>query len=128
MISISKESTDDFESRIGGDPRFGADFRFLGAVRDVEDGRKISGIDYSCYEPMAREMLQKICDEMMAEEPDHEVLIHHRIGFVAAGVPSIVIRVLTRHSQPGFELCREYLKRIKKTVPIWKKPVFVGET
>lgn len=127
-ISISQASTDDFEARIGGDPRFGADFRFLGVVRDLEDGRKISGIDYSCYEPMANEMLRKLCEEMATEAPDHRVLIHHRIGFVAAGVPSIVIRVLTAHSGPGFELCQEYLKRIKKTVPIWKRPVFVEES
>ena len=127
-ISISEATTDDFEAKIGGDPQFGADFRFLGVVRDLEGGRKISGIDYSCYEPMANEMLRKLCEEMSAEEPDHRVLIHHRIGFVAAGVPSIAIRVLTAHSKPGFELCQEYLKRIKKTVPIWKRPVFVDES
>jgi molybdopterin synthase catalytic subunit len=33
--------------------------------------------------------------------------------------------VKTRHSAEGFELCRWYLREIKTSVPIWKKPVWV---
>ena len=48
-------------------------------------------------------------------------------GTVAAGEASILIRVQTAHSAEGFEISREYLRRIKETVPIWKKPVFVDD-
>ena len=53
--------------------------------------------------------------------PDHLALVHHKVGFVAAGEASILIRVQTAHSAEGFDLCREYLRRIKETVPIWKR-------
>ena len=58
------------------------------------------------------------------EHGPHRVVIQHRLGFVAAEQPSIVIRVRTKHSAESFELCHWYLKEIKTRVPIWKKPVF----
>jgi len=102
----------------------GADIRFHGVVRDEEEGRPIAGIDYSHYEAMALRELEGIGAAMTARYPDHHALVHHRIGFVAAGEASLLIRVLTRHSAEGFEVSREYLRRIKETVPVWKRPVF----
>ncbi len=102
----------------------GADVQFLGTVRGEEDGRKIHGIDYSAYGAMAGSELEKLGERGQREHAAHRVEIQHRLGFVAACEPSILIRVKTRHSAEAFELCRWYLKEIKTTVPIWKRPVF----
>jgi len=102
----------------------GAEAQFLGVVRGMEDGRTISGIDYSVYLPMAEKMLQDLVARGQREHGPHRVFIQHRLGFVAAEQPSIVIRVRTKHSAESFELCHWYLKEIKTCVPIWKKPVF----
>lgn len=105
-------------------PGLGADVRFLGVVRELEDGRTITGIDYSAYEPMANGMLEKLIAQGMAEHGPHEVYIQHRLGFVAAAEPSIIIWVRTKHSAEAFDLCRWYLKEVKTQIPIWKKPIF----
>ena len=105
----------------------GAEVRFLGTVRGLEDGRPISGIDYSVYLPMAEKMLEELITQGKNEHGGHQVFIQHRLGFVAAETPSILIRVRTRHSAEAFDLCRWYLKEVKTSVPIWKKAVF-GET
>ena len=105
----------------------GAEVRFLGTVRGAEDGRCISGIDYSAYLPMAEKMLTELIEQGQRDHSAHEVFIQHRLGFVAAEEPSIVIRVRTKHSAEAFDLCRWYLKAIKTRVPIWKKPVFINE-
>ena len=105
-------------------PGEGAEVQFLGVVRGMEDGRTITGIDYSAYLPMAEKMLQDLIDRGQSEHGPHRVFIQHRLGFVAAEQPSIVIRVATKHSAESFDLCRWYLKEIKTSVPIWKKPVF----
>lgn len=102
----------------------GAEARFLGTVRGEEAGRPISGIDYSAYLPMAEKMLAELIAQGKLDHGPHEIFIQHRLGFVAAKTPSILIRVRTRHSAEAFELCRWYLKEIKTRVPIWKKPVF----
>lgn len=106
------------------EPGEGAETQFLGVVRGVEDGKAISGIDYSAYLPMAEKMLGDLIERGSREHGPHRVFIHHRLGFVAAEQPSIVIQVRTKHSAEAFDLCRWYLKEIKTCVPIWKKPVF----
>lgn len=123
-VSISDQAIAEVEKAFPSSTQHGADIRFHGVVRDEEDGKTITGIDYSCYPDMAKGELDKIAGAMLADHPGHLVTIHHRIGFVAAGDASIVIRVQTAHSQAAFDLSREYLKRIKASVPIWKKPVF----
>jgi molybdopterin synthase catalytic subunit len=102
----------------------GAECQFLGIVRGEEDGRPIAGIDYSAYRPMADNELAKLCTRAAQEFGAHRIEIRHRLGFVAAREPSILLRVKTKHSAASFDLCRWYLKEIKTTVPIWKKPVF----
>ncbi len=104
----------------------GAEVRFLGTVRGIEDDRPISGIDYSAYQPMAEKMLAELMDTGRSAHGPHEVFIQHRLGFVAAEEPSILIRVRTKHSAAAFDLCRWYLQEVKTKVPIWKRPVFVS--
>ena len=105
----------------------GAETQFLGVVRGEEDGRSISGIEYTAYLPMAEKMLHELAERGAREHGPHRLFIQHRLGFVAAEQPSIVIRVRTKHSAESFDLCRWYLKEIKTSVPIWKRPVFVEQ-
>jgi len=125
-VSISAQSVSDVEESFIPSTTHGADLRFHGVVRDIEEEASISGIDYTCYESMAVKELERIAEAITTEKNDtHRVEIHHVIGFVPIGVASIIIRVQTKHSAAAFFLCQEYLKRIKATVPIWKRPIFV---
>lgn len=101
----------------------GAECQFLGTVRGEEGDRPISGIEYSAYRPMADAELERICQRAQREHGPHRVEILHRLGFVPAREPSVLIRVQTKHSSLGFDVCRWYLKEIKAGVPIWKKYV-----
>ena len=105
----------------------GAEVQFLGAVRGEEDGKVITGIDYSAYRPMADLELEKLCARGQTEHGPHRVEIEHRLGFVPVGETSILIRVNAKHSAEGFDLCRWYLKEVKTSVPIWKNPVWEGD-
>jgi molybdopterin synthase catalytic subunit len=111
-----------------GAPQFdseeGAEVQFLGTVRGMEEGRAISGIDYSAYLPMAEKTLAVLLEKGCAQHGPHRVFIQHRLGFVAAQHPSLLLRVHTKHSAAAFDLCQWYLKEIKTSVPIWKKPVW----
>jgi molybdopterin synthase catalytic subunit len=121
-ITISDEPVPPAPPLASGE--WGADLAFLGRVRDMEDGRRISGIEYTAYQEMALRELQKIAAAMQEEHGPHPVRIHHCTGFVAAGEPSILIAVGARHSAEAFARCAEYLRRIKATVPVWKRAVF----
>jgi molybdopterin synthase catalytic subunit len=108
-------------------PEHGACVQFLGIVRDLEDGRRISGIEYRAYAPMVEAKLAQIAREGAQRLGEHTLKIHHRTGFVPAAEPSVIIRVTTRHSQAAFDICRDYLQRLKTEVPIWKHPRFVED-
>lgn len=106
----------------------GAEVQFLGTVRGEEESRPISGIEYTAYEPMAAKVLAELVERGHREHATtHAVEILHRLGFVAAREPSLLIRIRTRHSVEAFELCRWYLHEIKTKAPIWKRPVFVSD-
>ena len=133
VTNISAESVADVEKRFEPSSLHGADIRFHGVVRDLEPDpdsdrgcdRSISAIDYSCYAEMAERELQKIADQLSERFPEGRLFIHHRIGEVAIGDASLLIRAQMPHSAAAFELTRAALKMIKETVPVWKKPCFV---
>lgn len=121
--TLSETPIPEVEATLAPSTQHGADIRFHGVVRDTEEGAPIVGIEYTCYEKMARTEFERIGAAMLEEHPEHLAFVHHRIGFVRIGEASILIRVLTRHSAEGFDLSREYLRQIKTSVPIWKKIV-----
>lgn len=124
--SISERPVAEVEAALAPSTNHGADLRFHGVVRDTEEGRPLAAIEYSHYEAMALKELLRIGEAMGQEHPGHLALVHHVVGPVPAGVASILIRVQTPHSAEAFEICREYLRRIKTSVPIWKRPVFAA--
>ncbi len=124
FCSVSEKSVHEVEKSLAPSTKHGADLRFHGVVRDTEEGESISGIDYSFYPAMAEKELRSIGEAMGNDHPNHLAFVHHKIGFVENGEASILIRVQTKHSADAFEICREYLRRIKESVPIWKKPEF----
>jgi len=102
----------------------GARVEFQGIVRDSEDRREIEGIDYEAHQEMAEHQLKKIAEQAAMEFELRSVIIHHRIGFVAVGEPSLFMRVCSRHRQAAFEGSRWIVDELKKKVPIWKRPRF----
>ena len=128
VYSVSTRAVSEVETGLPASMIHGADLRFHGVVRHQEDGRNILGIEYSHYEGMVINELQRIGEAMTTAFPHHLALVHHVIGFVPAGEASLLIRVQTPHSAEAFDIAREYLRRIKATVPIWKKPVFAVDS
>jgi molybdopterin synthase catalytic subunit len=102
----------------------GAEVVFLGRVRGEENGRPIAGIEYTAYEAMALREMERIAARLQEEHGPHPVRIHHRTGFVPNGEASLLLAVAGRHSAETFALCSEYLRLIKESVPVWKRPVW----
>jgi molybdopterin synthase catalytic subunit len=102
------------------DQSHGAISIFLGTVRDVNDGRRVTAIDYSAYVAMA----QTEMDQIVAEAADafgiDAVAVEHRLGSLALGDVSIGIAVAHRHRAPALDATRFVIEQIKARVPIWK--------
>jgi molybdopterin synthase catalytic subunit len=102
----------------------GAVLDFWGVVRELEDGRKIEGIDYEAHAAMAEHQMKVIADAAAETFRLNQVVLHHRIGFVRAGEASLFLRVSAQHRAAAFEASKWIVDELKKKVPIWKKPRF----
>ena len=106
----------------------GAFVDFWGVVRPIEDGREIEGIDYDAHREMAEHQLKRIGEQAAERFGLKLVIIHHRIGFIAVGEPSLFVRVASLHRGEGFRATQWIVDELKKKVPIWKRPAFAKAT
>ena len=104
----------------------GAVATFVGLVRDRNQGREVSFLDYEAYEPLAVRALNRILDEARESWPSTRVGVHHRIGRLELGEASIVIVAASAHRGDAFAACRYTIERVKQIVPIWKHEHFAG--
>jgi len=93
-------------------------------VRTLEDGLEIEGIEYEAHREMAEHQLKRIAEQAAEGFELELVLVHHRIGFIAVGEPSLFLRVFSSHRQEGFRASQWIVNELKKKVPIWKRPRF----
>ncbi|HTG51530.1 MAG TPA: molybdenum cofactor biosynthesis protein MoaE [Candidatus Tectomicrobia bacterium] len=120
-ISVTRASLAATASDIAG---AGAVVDFWGVVRPIEDGRRIEGIDYEAHHEMAKHQLKRIAERAAKRFGLKRVVIHHRIGFIALGEPSLFLRVASPHRSEGFNASQWIVDELKKKVPIWKRPRF----
>jgi molybdopterin synthase catalytic subunit len=104
----------------------GAVASFIGLVRDHNQGRQVSFLDYEAYEPLAVRALGRIVDEIGKAWPDTSVGVHHRTGRIEIGDASVIIVAVSPHRAHAFAACRYTIERIKQIVPIWKHEHFEG--
>lgn len=108
----------------GADSASGARVDFWGAVRALEAGKEISGIDYEAHREMAEHQMRGLAESATSKFGLGKVVIHHRVGFVPAGEASVVVRVESAHRAAAFEANQWIMDELKRTVPIWKNPVY----
>jgi molybdopterin synthase catalytic subunit len=101
-------------------PERGGTCVFLGTVRNDGD---VTGIEYSAYEAMAVEEIERIVNDAQAQWPDARVMLQHRLGLIPAGEASIAIAAAAPHRAEAFAACRFVIEEVKKRLPVWKKEV-----
>jgi molybdopterin synthase catalytic subunit len=104
----------------------GAISTFLGLVRGVNQGRRVSWLDYEAYEPMALNALARIDSEARDLWPSVILGVHHRTGRVEVGEASIAIVAASPHRAEAFAASRYVIERVKQIAPIWKHEHFDG--
>jgi MoaE-MoaD fusion protein len=104
----------------------GAVASFLGTVRNRSRDRDVLYLEYEAYEGMAEVMMAELARELAERHDLLDVAIHHRVGRVEIGEPSVAIAVSSRHRAAALAACKEAIDTLKVTVPLWKKEVYEG--
>ena len=104
----------------------GAIATFLGTVRNRSRDRQVLYLEYEAYEGMAEETMAELARELTRQHELLAVAIHHRVGRVEIGEPSVAIAVSSPHRAAALAACKEAIDTLKGTVPLWKKEVYEG--
>ena len=129
LASLVREPIDPIRViRAVSTPANGAVIVFLGAVRQVNDGRDVTGIDYEAYEAMAQRELDAIVADGVARFGTPDVAIVHRLGELAVEEVSVAIAVGHAHRDAAYACSRWAIEELKRRVPIWKREHYVDGT
>ncbi|MFC1574994.1 molybdenum cofactor biosynthesis protein MoaE, partial [Gemmatimonadota bacterium] len=105
----------------------GAVLIFLGTVRNHNDGREVTGLEYEAYREMGEKVLGAIAGEAAERFGTDRILVRHRVGRLKVGDVSTAIAVATPHRAEAYEASRYIIEEIKKRLPVWKKEHYTDE-
>ena len=102
----------------------GAVVTFAGVVRDVDDGRPVSSIEYVCH-PTAADVLGEVVADVLAGRDPEAVAVSHRVGLLQVGDVAFVVAVAGMHRKEAFETATALVDEVKARLPVWKHQFFM---
>lgn len=106
-------------------PASGGFAAFEGWVRDHNEGKRVAGLEYEAYPPMAVKEGRRILEEASRRFGIHAAACAHRVGPLAIGDLAVWVGVSAAHRGEAFDACRYIIDQVKLRVPIWKKEHYV---
>jgi molybdopterin synthase catalytic subunit len=100
---------------------------FVGTVRDHDDERSVSALEYSAH-PTALDRLREVLDAVAARHPGVALAAVHRVGPLEVGDVAVVVAAGAAHRGEAFDASRKLIDDLKATVPIWKHQLFADGT
>lgn len=109
------------------DPAAGATVTFAGVVRDHDDGRGVSGLDYEAH-PSAGTVVAQVAAEVAGYPGVIAVAVSHRYGSLQVGDIALAAAVSAAHRRSAFDACTALVDLVKQRIPIWKRQSFTDGT
>ncbi|HXH75552.1 MAG TPA: ThiF family adenylyltransferase [Bacteriovoracaceae bacterium] len=105
----------------------GAVVVFEGWVRNHNEGKQVSSLEYQVYSELAMKEGQKILLEAMEKFNLKAARAGHRFGHLQLGEVAIWIGATAAHRDDAFKATRFIIDEIKHRLPVWKKEHYVHE-
>jgi molybdopterin synthase catalytic subunit/molybdopterin converting factor small subunit len=123
-LLLTNESIDEVEAALGEfSGEVGGVVTFWGIVRQIEDGNPIRALEYTAYREMAEHQFRQLLAETHRKWKLQRIRVIHRLGIVAVGESSLLVRVEAAHRNEAFAAAQFIIDELKQKVPIWKKAV-----
>lgn len=100
---------------------------FVGTVRDHDQDRSVSHLEYSEH-PSAHARLREVAGAVAERHPGTAVAALHRVGRLDIGDVAVVVAAAAAHRGQAFDAAEDLIDDLKATVPIWKHQVFADGT
>jgi adenylyltransferase/sulfurtransferase len=105
----------------------GALVSFEGWVRDHNQGKKVSSLEYQVYPELAQKEGEKILREALEKFNIHSVTCSHRFGHLRLGEIAIWVGAVASHRDDAFKASRYVIDEIKLRLPVWKKEHYLNQ-
>ena len=107
--------------RLAVPPSCGALAVFRGLVRDHNEGRPVSSLEYSAYPELALKEGLRILEAARLRFGLEQARVVHRVGHLRLGEEAVLVEAASAHRREAFEACHWILDEVKQRVPIWKQ-------
>lgn len=101
---------------------------FEGWVRDHNQGKSVSSLEYQVYAALAQKEGEKILHEAVHKFNLHRIMCTHRHGHLLLGDIAVWIGAVASHRDDAFKATRYVIDEIKLRLPIWKKEHYLNES
>ena len=104
--------------------RAGGYVAFEGWVRDHNEGRAVSRLEYEAYDAVCLSEGNAILAEAIERFGLLEARCVHRTGALALEDMAVWVGVCAAHRGEAFDACRYIIDAVKHRLPIWKKEYY----
>jgi molybdopterin synthase catalytic subunit len=102
-------------------PAVGAIASFIGLVRDMNDGERVSEMTLEHYPGMTERALEQIVVQAKSRWDILDVLVVHRVGRLRPLDQIVLVAVAGAHRGEAFAACEFVMDYLKTQAPFWKK-------
>lgn len=123
MIRVQREGFDvgaELDRLARGNPRIGGIASFVGLVRDLGGGDRVSALTLEHYPGMTEKKLAEIEAEAHRRWPLDAVTIIHRYGRLLPGERIVLVATASPHREAALEACHFLIDWLKTEAPFWK--------
>ena len=106
-----------------GRPEVGALVTFVGLMRDMNAGERVSRMTLEHYPGMTEKALAAIAEEAANRWDLQGIRIVHRVGDLMPQDPIVLVAVASSHRGEAFRACELLIDYLKTKAPFWKKEV-----
>jgi molybdopterin synthase catalytic subunit len=99
----------------------GAVAAFVGQVRDLNDGSKVSTLMLEHYPGMTEKALEDIVAQARARWNIFDALVIHRVGTLKPTDQIVLVVIGGAHRGEAFAACEFIMDYLKTEAPFWKK-------
>jgi molybdopterin synthase catalytic subunit len=104
-----------------GNPAVGAIASFIGLVRDLNEGDRVSQMTLEHYPGMTEKALEAIVVEAKSRWDIIDALVVHRVGALRPTDQIVLVVVVGAHRGDAFAACEFVMDYLKTRAPFWKK-------
>ncbi len=104
-----------------GAGQYGATTSFVGSMRDFNEGDEVAKMFLEHYAGMTEKVLEKLCEQAMADYPIIDCLVLHRVGEILPNEPIVLVAAWSAHRGASFDAARFLIEKLKSDAPFWKK-------